>query len=51
MDHRVIAGLGVATDNSGIFALGFIAFLLWLVWILVISFFLFQPQERAASTP
>ena len=46
----VIAGLGVATDNSGIFTLGFIAFLLWLVWILVISFFLFQPQEQAAST-
>ena len=47
----VIAGLGVATDNSGIFVLGFIAFLLWLVWILVISFFLFQPREQAASTP
>lgn len=47
----VIAGLGVATDNSGIFALGFIAFVLWLVWILGISLFLLQPQESAASTP
>lgn len=45
----VIAGLGVATDNSGIFSVGFIAFVLWLVWILVISFFLFQPQEQAVS--
>jgi hypothetical protein len=47
----VIAGLGVATDNSGIFTLGFIAFFLWLVWILVICVFLLTPQEQAASTP
>jgi len=45
----VVAGLGVATDNSVIFTLGFIAFLLWLIWILAISFFLFQPQEQTAS--
>ena len=45
----VVAGLGVATDNSVIFTLGFIAFLLWVIWILVISFFLFQPQEQTAS--
>ncbi len=45
----VVAGLGVATDNSVIFALGFIAFLLWVIWILVISFCLFQPQEQTAS--
>ncbi len=45
----VVAGLGVATDNSAIFALGFIVFLVWLIWVLVISFLLFQTQEQAAS--
>ena len=48
-----LAGLGRRGTRAalGIFVLGFIAFLLWLVWILVISFFLFQPREQAASTP
>lgn len=46
----IIGGLGVATDNGGIFAVGFIAFFLWLVWILVICFLLVQPAEPAAPT-
>jgi hypothetical protein len=45
----IVAGLGVSTDNSGIFAIGFVAFLLWMVWILVISFFLSQPHQQVVS--
>lgn len=47
----VIAGLGVATDNSGIFTLGFIAFFLWLVWILAICVFLYLPPAPTAPAP
>jgi len=45
----VVAGIGVASDSGGLFTFGFIVFLLWVIWILVISFFLFQPQEQTAS--
>jgi hypothetical protein len=45
----LVAGLGVATDNSGIFVLGFVVFLVWVVWILAISLVLFLPQEQ--TTP
>jgi hypothetical protein len=48
----VVAGLGVSTDNSGIFALGFVAFLLWMVWILVVSVFLYRaPAPAAPAAP
>lgn len=46
----VIAGLGVATVSSGIFVLGFVVFLLWLVWIVGISLFLLQAEEPVPST-
>jgi hypothetical protein len=47
----LVAGLGVATDNGAIFAFGFIVFLIWLVWLLIVSFFLFRPEEQPASAP
>jgi hypothetical protein len=43
----LVAGLGVASERSAVFNYGFVVFLAWLVWVLVISYFLFQPQERA----
>ena len=50
----IVAGLVVATDATAIFTLGFIVFLLWLVWVLLVSFFMFRPQAaepEAAVTP
>lgn len=44
----LLAGLGVASERSALFIFGFIVFLLWLVWVLVISFFLYRPQQRSA---
>jgi hypothetical protein len=43
----LVAGLGVATEATGIGLFGFIVFLLWLVWVLVISFFMYRPQAAA----
>jgi hypothetical protein len=45
----LVAGLGVASERSALFNYGFVVFLVWLVWVLVISFFLFRPQEQTAS--
>ncbi|HYU39876.1 MAG TPA: hypothetical protein VEM59_08570 [Acidimicrobiia bacterium] len=45
----VVAGIGVASDNGGLFTYGFVVFLVWLVWILVISFFIFRPQAQTAA--
>jgi preprotein translocase subunit YajC len=51
----LVAGLIVVTDATWVFTIGFIVLLLWLVWVLVISFFLFRPQGQttpaAPSTP
>jgi preprotein translocase subunit YajC len=45
----VVGGLVVATDAAAIFTIGFIVFLVWLIWVLVVSFFMFRPQEEAAQ--
>jgi MFS family permease len=44
------AGVGVASERSAVFNYGFVVFLVWLVWVLVISFFLFRPQEQTSGT-
>jgi hypothetical protein len=46
----LVAGLIVTTNATWIFTVGFIVFLLWLVWVLAISYFLFRPQQQGAST-
>jgi preprotein translocase subunit YajC len=46
----IVGGFIVASDAAAIFTIGFIVFLLWLIWVLVISFFMFRPQEPAAQT-
>jgi hypothetical protein len=33
----LVAGVGVADDNTAIFTVGFIAFLIWVVWILILA--------------
>jgi hypothetical protein len=44
----LVAGLGVASERSALFTYGFAVFLVWLVWVLVISYFLLRPQQQAA---
>jgi hypothetical protein len=44
----LVAGLGVASERSVLFIYGFVIFLVWLVWVLVISYFLLRPQRHAA---
>jgi hypothetical protein len=44
----LVAGLGVASERSVLFNFGFVVFLVWLVWVPVISFFLFRPQDQTA---
>jgi preprotein translocase subunit YajC len=47
----LVAGLIVASDATAIFTIGFVAFLLWLIWVLVVSFFMIRPQEPASAAP
>jgi hypothetical protein len=48
----LVAGVSVATDTTGIGVFGFIVFLLWLAWVVVVSVFLFRSQQQAvARTP
>jgi hypothetical protein len=47
----VVAGLVVTTDATAIFTLGFIVFLLWLIWVLVVSFYMFRPQPATTTVP
>jgi MFS family permease len=44
----LVAGLGVASEQSALFIYGFVILLVWLVWVLVISYFLLRPQHQAA---
>jgi hypothetical protein len=43
----LVAGVSVTTDSAGIGVIAFIVFLAFLVWVLVISFFLYRPQVAA----
>jgi hypothetical protein len=45
-----VAGLSVTTDSARVGLLGFIAFLLWGVWILLICFFLYRPHTGTRRT-
>ena len=47
----IVAGLIVVTDATAIFAIGFIVLLVWLVWVLIVSFFLYRPPEPATTAP
>jgi hypothetical protein len=44
----LVAGLGVASERRALFIYGFVIFLAWLAWVLVISYFLLRPQHQAA---
>ena len=44
----LVAGVSITTDSTGFGVFGFIVFLLWLLWVLVISFFLYRPQQQTA---
>jgi hypothetical protein len=44
----LFAGLALVTLSGGIFLLGFIVFLAWLIWILAVSYFLYQPRGAVA---
>jgi hypothetical protein len=46
----LVAGIGVADDNATIFTVGFIAFLLWAIWLLVLSVLLLTREAPAAAT-
>jgi hypothetical protein len=43
----LVAGFGVASERSAVFTYGFVVFLVWLVWVLAISYYLLEPQQRA----
>jgi hypothetical protein len=43
----LIAGVGVADDNTAIFTLGFITFLLWAVWLLLLAVLLLTREAPA----
>jgi hypothetical protein len=45
----LIAGIGVADDNTTIFTVGFVAFLLWAIWLLVLSVLLLTRDTAAAT--
>jgi MFS family permease len=44
----LVAGLCVASERRALFIYGFVIFLAWLAWVLVISYFLLRPQQQAA---
>jgi len=46
----LVAGIGVSDDNTTIFTVGFIAFLLWAIWLLVLSVLLLTRDAPAAAS-
>jgi hypothetical protein len=44
----LVAGIAVSTDSDALSVLGFIVLLLWVVWILALSYFLLRPEQQAA---
>lgn len=47
----LVAGLAVTTDSMGIGIYSYIVFLVWLAWVLEVSFFLFRPMQPAGAPP
>lgn len=45
----LVAGAAVATEDDTIFAVGFAAFFVWALWLLIFSVMLFRTSDRAAS--
>jgi hypothetical protein len=45
----LIGGAAVATEDDTIFVIGFVAFLVWALWLLVFSVMLFRTSDRASS--
>jgi hypothetical protein len=45
----LVAGAAVATEDDTIFVIGFVAFLVWALWILIFSVMLFRTSDSAAS--
>jgi hypothetical protein len=44
----LVAGAGVASEREALFIYGSVIFLVWLGWVLVVSYFLLPPQQQAA---
>jgi hypothetical protein len=45
----LIGGAAVATENDTIFVFGFVAFLVWALWLLILSVMLFRTSDAATS--
>ncbi len=45
----LVAAVNVATDNSAVSTLGFVAFLLWGAWIIVISVLMLRERESVTT--
>jgi hypothetical protein len=45
----LVAGAGVSTEDDTIFAVGFAAFLVWALWLLIFSVLLFRTAETAPA--
>jgi hypothetical protein len=43
----LVAGVGAASERRAVFTYGFVVFLVWLVWVLAISYYVLEPQQRA----
>lgn len=43
----LVGGAAVATENDTIFVFGFVAFLVWALWLLIFSVMLFRTSESA----
>jgi hypothetical protein len=46
----LIGSAAVSTENDTIFVFGFVAFLVWALWIVILSVFLFRTTEAAPSS-
>jgi hypothetical protein len=46
----LVGGAAVSTENDTIFAFGFVAFLVWALWLLIFSVLLFRTADRTASS-
>jgi hypothetical protein len=46
----LVAGIGVADDNTTIFTVGFVTFLLWAIWLLVLAVLLLTRDAPADAT-
>jgi len=45
----LVGGAAVSTENDTIFAIGFVAFLAWALWLIALSVMLFRTTDSAAA--